>query len=99
MNQTSKKISLTIVVAALACGTLMAQTKGRTFQRAGGVIAVPHSGVKIPYRDDSVDIPDVNVIIAKNLGPMGNTYITDNGWLVTGSADPTFGGPFSVGIQ
>jgi len=99
MNQTIKKISLTIVVATLACGTLMAQTKGRTFQQAGRVIAVPHASVQIPYRDDNVDIPDVNITIAKNLGPTGNSYVLDNGWLVTGSADPTFGGPFSVGIQ
>jgi len=99
MNQIIKKISLTIVVAALACGTLMAQTNSRTFQQPGRVIAVPHSSVQIPYRDDNVDIPDVNIVIAKNLGPTGNSYVIDNGWLVTGSSDPTFGGPFSVGIQ
>jgi hypothetical protein len=99
MNQTIKKISLAIVVAALASGTLMAQTKARTFQGSGQVSAVPHSNVQIPYREDNSDIPDVNISIAKNLGPTGNSYVLDNGWLVTGASDPTFGGPDSVGVQ
>lgn len=100
MNQTSRKISLTIVVATLACGTLMAQTKGRTVQQPGRVIALPHyPSVQIPLRDDNPDSPDVNITIAKNLGPTGNTYVIDNGWLVTGASDPTFGGPDSIGIQ
>ena len=100
MNQIIKKISLTIVVAALACGTLMAQTKAPTVQQPGRVITLPHfPSVQIPLQDDNSDSPDANIIIAKNLGPPGNTYVTDNGWLVTGASDPTFGGPFSVGIQ
>ena len=78
----------------MACGTALAQNQ-RTFQQPGRVIAVPHySNVQVPY-----DIPDVNIVVARNLGPTGNSYVLDNGWLVTGSADPTFGGPFSVGIQ
>jgi hypothetical protein len=100
MNPTIKKISLTIVVAALAGGTLMAQTKAPTVQQLGRVITLPHfPSVQIPLREDNSDSPDVNVLIAKNLGPAGNTYVIDNGWVVSGSADPTFGGPFSVGIQ
>jgi hypothetical protein len=101
MNQTIKKISLTIVAAALACGTLMAQTKARTVQQPGRVTILPHfPSVQIPLREDSSDSPDVNVIIAKNLGPTGNTYVIDNGWVIAGASDPTFpGGPFSVGIQ
>jgi hypothetical protein len=100
MNQTIKKISLTIVVAALAGGTLMAQTNARTVQQPGRVTILPHfPNVQIPLREDNSDSPDANILIAKNLGPAGNLYVIDNGWVVSGSADPTFGGPFSVGIQ
>jgi hypothetical protein len=100
MNPIIKKISLTILVAALAGGTLMAQTKAPKVQQPGRVITLPHfPSVQIPLREDNSDSPDVNITIAKNLGPTGNLYVIDNGWLVTGSADPTFGGPFSVGIQ
>jgi hypothetical protein len=100
MNQTIKKISLTMVVAALAGGTLMAQTKAPTVQQPGRVITLPHfPSVQIPLREDNSESPDVSILIAKNLGPTGNSYVIDNGWVVSGSADPTFGGPFSVGIQ
>jgi hypothetical protein len=100
MNPTIKKISLTIIAAALACGTLMAQTKAPTVQQPGRVITLPHfPSVQIPLRDDNSDSPDVNITIAKNLGPTGNTYVIDNGWVISGVSDPTFGGPFSVGIQ
>jgi hypothetical protein len=100
MNQIIKKISLAIVVAALASGTLIAQTKAPTVQQPGKVTILPHfPSVQIPYREDNSDIPDVTISIAKNLGPTGNSYVIDNGWLVTGASDPTFGGPFSVGIQ
>ena len=87
------------MLAALASGTLMAQTKGRTFQQLGRVIAVPHSNVQIPYRDDNSDNPDASIVIAKNLGPTGFTYVLDNGWLVTGATDVTFGGPDMIGVQ
>lgn len=99
MKPTLKVLSLTIL-ASLACGTLMAQTMAPTFQQPGRVIAVPHyAGVQIPFREDNNDNPDVNITIAKNLGPTGNSYVLDNGWLVTGPNDVTFGGPFSVGVQ
>jgi hypothetical protein len=100
MNQTIKKISLTIVVAALAGGTLMAQTKARTVQQPGRVVTLPHfPSVQIPLREDNSDSPDVNILIAKNLGPTGNSYIIDNGWVVSGATSITFPGPFSVGVM
>jgi len=87
-----------LFVAAATCGTLMAQG-GRTVQGSGKQIVLPHSPVVIPYRDDDTDSPDVMIVIAKNLGPAGNTYATDNGWLVTGPTDVTFGGPNSLGVK
>jgi hypothetical protein len=85
-----------LFVATATCGTLMAQG-GRTVQGSGKIVLMPHSSVVIPYRDD--DSPDASVVFAKNLGPAGNTYATDNGWLVTGPSDVTFGGPDSLGVK
>ena len=100
MNQIVKKISLTLVVAALASGTLMAQTKGRTVQQPGKVTILPHfSNVQVPFRAEEPDSIDANIVVAKNLGPTGSTYVVDNGYLVTGASDVTFGGPYSVGVQ
>lgn len=70
----------------------------RTVVGSGKQIVMPSSSVVIPYRD--VDSIDANVLIAQNLGPTTtNLYIIDNGWLVTGPSDVTFGGPFSVAVQ
>ena len=76
MNQIVKKISLTLVVAALASGTLMAQTKGRTVQQPGKVTILPHfSNVQVPFRAEEPDSIDANIVVAKNLGPTGSTYV------------------------
>jgi hypothetical protein len=87
-----------LFVAAATCGTLMAQG-GRTVKGSGKQISIAHSPVVIPYRDNDPDSIEANIVIAKNPGPAGNTYVLDNGWLVTGPTDVTFGGPDGFGVE
>ena len=83
MNHSSiKKISLTALLATLACGTLLAQEVR--------IAPAKPSSVVVPYRDTSS--PDANVTIFSNLGPTStNLYdIASGGYFVTGptNTDP-----------
>src|SRR6267143_7009638 len=82
MNHISiKKISLTALLATLACGTLLGQDVR--------IAPASPSSVVVPYRDTSS--PDVNITIFSNLGTPTNLYdVVSGGYFVTGptNTDP-----------